>query len=47
MSKSKINYKQLKSGGYSFVLDDGKTPEESDSADALNGCCYANIGGFV
>lgn len=33
-------------GGYSFVLDDDKTPEESDSADAINGCSYANIGGF-
>lgn len=33
-------------GGYSFVLDDGKTPEESISADAVNGATYANIGGF-
>lgn len=33
-------------GGYSFVLDDGKTPKESNSPDAANGCCYANIGGF-
>lgn len=33
-------------GGYSFVLDDGKTPEESDSPDAVNGATYANIGGF-
>lgn len=33
-------------GGYSFVLDDGKTPEESVSLDAVNGSTYANIGGF-
>ena len=33
-------------GGYSFVLDDGKTPEESASPDAVNGATYANIGGF-
>lgn len=33
-------------GGYSFVLDDGKTPEESISAEAVNGAAYANIGGF-
>lgn len=33
-------------GGYSFVLDDGKTPEESTSPDAVNGATYANIGGF-
>lgn len=33
-------------GGYSFVLEDGKTPEESDSSDAMYGCTYANIGGF-
>lgn len=33
-------------GGYSYVLDDGKTPEESISADAVNGATYANIGGF-
>lgn len=33
-------------GGYSFVLDDGKTPEESSSPDAVNGATYANIGGF-
>lgn len=33
-------------GGYSFVLDDGKTPEESDSPDAINYAAYANIGGF-
>ena len=33
-------------GGYSFVLDDGKTPEESVSPDAVNGSSYANIGGF-
>ena len=32
-------------GGYSFVLDDGKTPEESVSPDAVNGSTYANIGG--
>ncbi len=34
------------SGGYSFVLDDGKTPEESLSTDAAIGAAYANIGGF-
>lgn len=33
-------------GGYSFVLDDGKTPIESNSPDAINGATYANIGGF-
>ena len=33
-------------GGYSFVLDDGKTPKESNSSDAVNGATYANIGGF-
>lgn len=32
--------------GYSFVLNDGKTPEESDSNDAAYGAAYANIGGF-
>ena len=30
-------------GGYSFVLDDGKTPEESASPDAVNGLTYAVI----
>lgn len=33
-------------GGYSFVLEDGKTPDESNSQDAIYGECYANIGGF-
>lgn len=33
-------------GGYSFVLDDGTTPKESDSPDAINYATYANIGGF-
>ena len=33
-------------GGYSFVLDDGKTPEESTSPDAIYGATYADIGGF-
>jgi hypothetical protein len=33
-------------GGYSFVLDDGYTPEESLSPDAMNGATYANVGGF-
>lgn len=33
-------------GGYSFVLEDGKTPEGSDSDDAMYGMTYANIGGF-
>lgn len=33
-------------GGYSFVLDDCMTPEESDSPDAINYATYANIGGF-
>ncbi len=28
------------------MLDDGKTPEESVSPDAVNGSTYANIGGF-
>ena len=28
------------------MLDDGKTPEESISADAVNGATYANIGGL-
>lgn len=33
-------------GGYSFVLDDGKTPKESNSPGAIHGMPYANIGGF-
>lgn len=33
-------------GGYSFVLNDGKTPIESNPPDAINGATYANIGGF-
>lgn len=33
-------------GGFSFVLEDGKTPEESDLPDAQYGMSYANIGGF-
>lgn len=33
-------------GGYSFVLNDGKTPEESSSPDSMYGATYANIGGF-
>lgn len=33
-------------GAYTFVLDDEKTPEESDSPDAFYGMTYANIGGF-
>ena len=33
-------------GGYSFVLDGGMTPKESDSPDAINYATYANIGGF-
>lgn len=33
-------------GTYSFVLDDGKIPNESDSNDALYEMTYANIGGF-
>lgn len=34
-------------GGYSFVLEDGKTPAESDSDDTMYGMTYANIGGFT
>lgn len=33
-------------GGYSFVLEDGKTPNESESLDAIQGASYANVGGF-
>ena len=33
-------------GGYSFVMEDGKTPEESETADAMHAMCYFNIGGF-
>lgn len=33
-------------GGYSFVLNDGRTPEESSSPDSMYGATYANIGGF-
>lgn len=33
-------------GGYSFVLDDGKTPEESSSPESRYGATYANIGGL-
>lgn len=33
-------------GGYSFVMNDGKTPEESSSQDSMYGATYANIGGF-
>lgn len=35
-----------KYGDYRFVLEDGKTPDESDCADAAYGMTYANIGGF-
>lgn len=33
-------------GDYRFVMDDDKTPEESQTADALHGETYFNIGGF-
>lgn len=33
-------------GGYSFVMEDGKTPEDSETADAMRAMCYFNIGGF-
>ena len=33
-------------GGYSFVMEDGKIPIESETADAINSACYFNIGGF-
>lgn len=33
-------------GGYSFVLEDGYTPKESLSPEAMNDMSYANIGGF-
>ena len=33
-------------GDYRFVMDDDKTPDESQTADALHGECYFNIGGF-
>ena len=33
-------------GGYSFVEDDGKIPNESETADAMHAMCYFNIGGF-
>lgn len=32
-------------GAYTFVLDDGKTPEEHDSPDVIYNS-YFNIGGF-
>lgn len=34
-------------GDYRFVMDDDKTPNESQTADALHGECYFNIGGFA
>lgn len=33
-------------GGFSFVLEDGNVPKESDLPDAQYGMTYANIGGF-
>lgn len=33
-------------GGYSFVMEDGKIPKESETADAIHAMCYFNIGGF-
>lgn len=33
-------------GGYSFVMEDGKIPKESETADAIHGMCYFNVGGF-
>ncbi len=34
-------------GDYRFVMDDDKTPDESQTADALHCECYFNIGGFA
>lgn len=33
-------------GDYRFVMDDDEVPEDSTTAEAMNGCCYFNIGGF-
>lgn len=33
-------------GDYRFVMDDGKIPAESQTADALHAECFFNIGGF-
>lgn len=30
----------------SILMEDGKTPEESETADAIHAMCYFNIGGF-
>lgn len=35
-----------KYGEYRFVMDDGETPQDSKSIDAMYGECYFNIGGF-
>lgn len=31
-------------GDYRFVMEDGEVPNESNTAEAMNGCCYAHIG---
>ena len=33
-------------GDFRFVMSDGKVPCESETAEAINDCCYFNIGGF-
>lgn len=33
-------------GEYRFVMDDEEVPEDSTTAEAMNGCCYFNVGGF-
>ena len=33
-----------KYGNYRFVMEDGEVPSESNTADAMYGCCYAHIG---
>lgn len=35
-----------KYGDFRFVMEDGKVPAESETADAMHGCSYFNIGGF-
>lgn len=47
-----LYYENLQNGdgsmfaGYTFVLEDGKPPQESNSDEAYYGQAYANIGGF-
>ena len=34
-----------KYGDYRFVMEDGKIPAESETADAIHGCSYFDVGG--